>query len=216
MSDLGQPHRLILVRHGRTPHTAAGLVSGAGMDPQPALDEVGLRQAEAVARHLTQHPDAPDPATAGLFASPLMRTRQTAAAVSRLWQDRAAATDGRWAEADFGEWEGLSVPEIQGRYPGAWERMLQDPALQPPGGESWQAVRERVLDVWHEAAAGSPGGIDVVVTHLTPIRVVLQEALGMPHWAMMRLAPGPGTVTVLDRWRDGGLRVVSLGERPAT
>ena len=214
MIDLGEPHRLILVRHGRTPHTAAGLVSGAGMDPQPGLDEVGLQQAAAVARHLTEHPESPDPAGRVLVASPLLRTRQTAEAVSRLWRAPAAPTDDRWAEAHFGDWEGLGVPEIQQRSPGRWEEMLQDPALSPPGGESWLAVRERVLDAWQEAAVGAPGGVHVIVTHLTPIRVVLAEALGMPHWAMMRLAPGPGSVTVLDRWRDGGMRVVSVGERP--
>lgn len=206
-ADLGPPHRLILVRHGLTEHTVADLISGAGFDPQPSLNPEGLRQARAAAERLTREWAVE---VDQFITSPLLRARQTAAALG----DRLGAVPVQapeWSEAHFGRWEGLSVDDVVRRFPGEWEAMIGDPMLGPPEGEALDAVRRRVIDAWDSLL--SPGATSVVVTHLTPIRVVVSAALGVPHEAFGRIIARPGSLTVVDRWADGASVVVTVGER---
>lgn len=64
--------RLYLVRHGRA-------AAGWDTDPDPGLDEIGARQAVAVAARLA--PFGPLP----ILTSPLQRCRATAASLAGLW-----------------------------------------------------------------------------------------------------------------------------------
>ena len=207
-SDLAAPHRLILVRHGQTPHTAAMLISGAGFQPEPELDPSGQAQARAAGRRLAEF----DVTIDEVFASPLLRAQQTASIIAGGLGIRQVVTAGPWSEAHFGDWEGLSVAEVVDRFPGSWETMIADPANHPPGGESLTEVRTRVVAAWRSVAR--PGRTTLVVTHLTPIRIVVAEALATPHEAFPRVMAGPGSITVIDRWADGGVAVMTLGERP--
>jgi len=207
-SDLGAPHRLILVRHGQTAHTVAQRISGAGFRPEPELDEVGGQQARSAARRLAQLEGRIDEA----LASPMLRAGQTARAILDHLDLPVAITSPNWSEADFGDWEGMTVAEVMARYPGAWETMIGDPELGPPRGESLADVRRRVLAAWREVVV--PARTTLVVTHLTPIRIVVAEALGAPHEAFGRVIAAPGSITVVDRWADGGSVVVAVGERP--
>jgi broad specificity phosphatase PhoE len=202
------PHRLILVRHGQTVHTAEFRVSGAGFRPEPELDADGERQAHQIGRHLAQQEAPIDE----VLVSPMLRAQQTAGAILAELGGRGMVLADDWAEAHFGDWEGLAVPDIVERYPGAWESMLDDPDRAPPGGESLTQVRQRVLAAWDRQAA--PGRTTLVVTHLTPIRVVLAHALSTPQSAFSRMVALPGSVTIVDRWADGGAAVLAMGERP--
>lgn len=203
-----QPHRLILVRHGQTVHTAQFRISGAGFRPEPILDEAGMQQAHAIGEHLARQQIRIDE----VLTSPLVRARQTAAAMLEHLAAGELTLAEPWSEAHFGAWEGMSVPEVVERFPGAWEAMLRDPDLAPPGGESLAQVRHRVLAAWDQRAA--PGRTTLVVTHLTPIRIVVARALSTPQEAFARVVALPGSVTIVDRWPDGGTALLALGERP--
>src|SRR5438105_1047082 len=68
--------RIYLVRHGRA-------AADWGSHVDPGLDEVGRAQAEAMSERLAANGPLP------LIASPLRRTRETAAALERRWETRA-------------------------------------------------------------------------------------------------------------------------------
>ena len=68
--------RIYLVRHGRA-------AAGWGAHVDPGLDDVGRAQAEAMAKQLAAKGPLP------LIASPLRRTRETAAALERQWKTEA-------------------------------------------------------------------------------------------------------------------------------
>lgn len=202
------PHRLILVRHGQTAHTAEFRVSGAGYRPEPELDVEGRQQADRIGQHLARQQAPIDE----VLVSPMLRAQQTAEAIVSRLQTAKATVAADWSEAHFGEWEGLGVAEIVQRFPGAWEAALDDPDLAPAGGESLTAVRQRVLAAWDRHVV--PGRTTMVVTHLTPIRAVLAHALDIPQSSFARLVALPGSVTIVDRWSDGGASVLAVGERP--
>jgi len=95
---------IIIVRHGRTEFNATGRLQGRTDNP---LDEVGLAQAEVVARYL-QPELLPDTL---FICSPLLRARQTATAIV----ERAGSSyeiDERWIELDYGAYEGLRQAEV--------------------------------------------------------------------------------------------------------
>lgn len=200
----------MLIRHGQTAHTVGRLISGAGYRPEPPLDAAGHAQAAAAADRLAQSGISID----DFVASPLLRARQTAAVIADRLGIHPPGTAEQWAEAHFGAWEGRTVEQVLQQEPGAWETMVSDPRNAPPGGESLVDVRARVLQHWAELVL--PGRTTVVVTHLTPIRVVVAEALATGHEAFARVLVLPGSITVVDRWADGGVALIALGERPIT
>lgn len=206
--DLAAPHRLVLIRHGQTEHTVDRRISGAGYRPEPELDAEGLTQAAAAADRLARWGITVD----DFVTSPMLRARQTADVIAaRLGLDAPVAAEA-WSEAHFGDWEGLTVEQVMRRHPGAWEAVMGDPGGAPPGGESLHDVRLRVTANWSERAR--PARTTVVVTHLTPIRIVVALALATPHEAFPRVLAMPGSMTVVERWTDGGTALITLGERP--
>lgn len=208
--DLADPHRLVLIRHGQTSHTAARRISGAGYRPEPGLDDMGREQASAAAQRLLRSGVAVD----DFVVSPLLRAQQTAAVIGERLGLPGASLEADWSEAHFGSWEGLTAAEVSARQPGAWQAMIGDPAVPPPGGESLLQVRARVLARWRASAV--PGRTSLVVTHLTPIRIVLADTLGVPDEKFMQLLAAPGSITIVDSWSDGGAAVITMGERPIT
>ena len=119
---------LILVRHGRTPANAAGLLQGR-LDQD--LDEFGQAQAVAVAQYVRENY-----AVDAVIASPLLRAQQTAAAFGLPIE-----TDERWIELSYGEYEGTLHTDVPST---VWQRWRDDPTFTPEGGESLAMLDERV------------------------------------------------------------------------
>ncbi len=214
--ESGEPTTLVLIRHGRTPLTEAGRFSGRdGEDPE--LSEAGRQDAALAAEVVAGlgRPGAllPDlAAPAAIVTSPMLRTRQTAEAV----RDRLAGVRGRtgdagssgpivdeeWIEAGFGAWEGLTYAELERSHREQLRSWQGSMDVAPPGGESLRDVIDRVRRAQQRVLASHSGKTVVVVTHATPVRVVLQQALDAGPAAMWRLRITPGALTAVRFWDD--------------
>jgi broad specificity phosphatase PhoE len=163
--------RIVFARHGRT----AGNVSKA-LDSRPPgmpLDEVGLAQAEDLARRL-----AAEPVTA-VYASRATRAQQTAAPVAAAHDLPVVLIDGV-QEADCGDLDGATDPASHERFQDVYEAWLNDEFdARLPGGESALEVRARFVAAV-EAVAGLGTGPDtvVVVSHGAAIRLGVGALLG--------------------------------------
>jgi broad specificity phosphatase PhoE len=150
---------LVLVRHGQTDANARGLLLGRA---DPPLSELGRRQASALATRV--------PPDARVVASPLQRTRQTAAAFGR-----PVELDDRWIELDYGAYDGRPVADVPAD---VWMEWRADPHFVPAGGESLAMLGTRVRaacdDLLEEARAHDV----VVVSHVSPIKAAIGWALG--------------------------------------
>ncbi len=204
---------VLLIRHGRTPLTEAGRFSGRGGE-DPELSGAGrqdaARVAEAVARLGSPGGLLPDvvPPSA-VISSPMARTRQTAAAVA----DRCGLPveiDEEWIEAGFGAWEGLTYGEISRRYPAELAVWQGSSTVAPPGGESLDEVVERVGAALRRVLRAQAGRTVVVVTHATPVRVVLQHALDARVAALWRLRITPASLSVVRFWDDDNAEVATV------
>ena len=143
---------LLLVRHG---HTRDNTVDDGARLPgwhAPPLSPLGARQARLLAISLRSE------RVAALYTSTLTRARQTAAPLAAtLGLDPTDAPDLR--EISCGDLEGLSLAEVQRRFPGLWQRNLSqsDADFRWPGGESYRELRRRVLGCVASIAARHPG-----------------------------------------------------------
>lgn len=193
--------RVLLVRHGQTAMSIDRRFSGHG---DPELTELGERQASAtsdVIKRLTTN-DAGESTIRAIVSSPLSRCLGTA---SRLASSTGVelSVDTGLIETDFGEWEGLTFGEAAARDPELHRAWLGNPALAAPGGESFDDVAARVLPTLDKWTRRAEGGTLVVVSHVTPIKLVLREALaGGPEFAY-RLHLDLSQISELRRYGDG-------------
>ncbi|WP_376771115.1 bifunctional RNase H/acid phosphatase [Rhizomonospora bruguierae] len=196
------PTRLVLVRHGKTAMTERRRYSGRGDVP---LSAAGRVQARAAARRVR----ALLPSITAVVSSPLSRCLQTAGAIAG---DAEVTTDPDLIECDFGEWEGLTFAEARERWPGEQEAWLRSTAAAPPGGESFQAVAERVRAAAARIRAAHPGGSVVVVSHVSPIKLLLRDALAAGDAFLHRLYLDAAGVSVVDSWPDGNVAVRTVND----
>lgn len=195
----GDATRLLLVRHCETEAAMRGRCYGR-LDVR--LSPEGRRQAEALGSALADVP------LVAVYASPLARALDTAAAIAPRHGLEAIAVDGL-RELDFGELEGLAYDEIRAERPGLYREWMEAPAsVRLPGGESFGDLRARVLPVVSEIRARYEGEVVALVAHGGVVRVVLADALGLPDGAVFRVGQSPGGLSVID-W-TGGAPVVPL------
>ncbi|GAA1988005.1 bifunctional RNase H/acid phosphatase [Nocardiopsis rhodophaea] len=197
------PTRLILLRHGQTPMSVERRFAGVG---DIELTPTGHEQARAAARRLAERGDVDV-----IVSSPLRRTRDTAEHVARELALPVEAWSG-FAETDFGAWEGMTFGEVRERWPDEIARWLADPSVPPRGGESFAAVAERVGAARDKVLADYAGQTVLVVSHVTPIKVCLQQALLAPPEALFRMHLDVACLSEVDCYSDGPAVVRSLND----
>ena len=149
---------LYLVRHGRTDANAHGLLQGR-LDPP--LDELGHRQAAAVAERIGPVDE--------VIASSLRRAQDTAG-----YFGDDVVIDDRWIEVAYGEYEGVPVGEVP---PEVWQSWRTNREFATRGGESFGSLDARVREACEELAGRLSGRNIVVVSHVSPIKSAVSWAL---------------------------------------
>jgi ribonuclease H / adenosylcobalamin/alpha-ribazole phosphatase len=200
----GTATRLILVRHGETEYTARRLYSGVG---DPAMTPRGLAQARAAAARV-----ASTGPLAAVVTSPLSRCARTAQLVADAAGGVPVVTDADLIECDFGKWEGLTFTEVRERWPDEMRAWLAAPSVAPPGGESFDEVARRVGAALTRILSSYAGERVVVVSHVSPIKLILRDALDGGPAFLHRCYLEPAGVSTVDFWSDGGIAVRSVNE----
>jgi broad specificity phosphatase PhoE len=186
--------RLLLLRHGETVWNRERRYQGWTDTP---LSPEGLVQAEAAARELKEH------AFAAVYASPLQRARDTAAAIAAP-HGLEVETDPAFKELGFGQWEGLTLDEARAGFPTLYDGWATTPHLvSPPGGESLAQARDRVLAGLERLRAGHPDEIVCLVAHGIPVRILILEVLGLGLdriWSLHSAPTGISELEFRDDW----------------
>ena len=201
----GTPTRLIVVRHGETELTASKRYSGRGDVP---LSERGAAQIRAGAVRVAQMA----PTVAAVVSSPLARCRASAAILAQSLGNPPVTFDDDLIECDFGAWEGLTFAEVRERWPAELDRWLGSPAQAPPDGESFRAVGLRVRRAVARLRDGYPNQSVLVVSHVSPIKLLLRDALAAGDAFLHRLYLDPAGLSIVDLWPDGGIAVRAVND----
>jgi probable phosphoglycerate mutase len=197
--------RLILVRHGETGMNREGRYSGRGDVP---LSPRGVAQAEATAARVV----ALAPAVTAVVTSPLSRCTRTARLIAAAAGRLPVTVDEDLTECDFGAWEGLTFAEVRQRWPAELDAWLGDPTVAPPEGESFRQVATRVSRAVERLLERGPGRTVVVVSHVSPIKLLLRDALAARDAMLHRLYLDPAGVSLVDYWPDGGVAVRAVND----
>ena len=193
ISARGEPTVTLLLRHGQTPMSVQKRYAGRTDAP---LTDTGVRQAVAAAKRLA-------PAgIAAIVTSPLQRAVRTAEEVAAATGVPVLADDG-FRETDFGAWEGLTFAEVRERWPSEVTRWLADPDVAPPGGESFTQVSERVTAALHRVLASRERQAVLIVSHVTPIKMLVAAALLAPSAALYRMHLDVAALCEIDWYADG-------------
>jgi len=196
------PTVVVLVRHGSTLLTEQRRVSGRyGADPE--LSERGLAEAAAAAAcQDVQNADV-------VISSTMRRSKQTARAIADA-QGLDVIVDPQWDETDFGEWDGMTAPEVIKKWPREFAAWNDSPDAAPPGGESIRFVERRVIAARDELLKRFPGKRIVLVSHGDPLRVLLRSVLGSGGEMQRRIHVDPASRTLLRYRADGVSEVLAV------
>lgn len=197
--------RLVLVRHGETELTAQRRYSGRGDVP---LSADGLAQAGAAGRRVA----ALTASVTAVVSSPLSRCTATAEAIAGATGGPPVVVWPDLIECDFGQWEGRTFAEVRERWPAELDAWLSSTEVAPPGGESFAAVSRRVRRAVKQLLKTYPGETVVVVSHVTPIKLILRDALAADDAILYRLYLDPAGISVVDTWPDGGVAVRTIND----
>lgn len=197
--------RLILVRHGETERTVRKHYSGRGDVP---LTERGRAQARATAARVATLA----PSVAAVVSSPLSRCTATAEAIAAQVGNPPVRTDDDLIECDFGVWEGHTFAEVRERWAAELDAWLASTRVAPPKGESFVTVAERTGRAVDRLRSAYPGETVVVVSHVSPIKLVLRDALAAGDAFLHRLYLDTAGISVLDLYPDGGVAVRSVND----
>jgi broad specificity phosphatase PhoE len=160
------PTTIVLVRHGETDWNRERRYQGHADTP---LNDDGRRQALALADALRGE------GLGIVYTSPLRRASETARIVAGELGLEAHALEAL-REIDVGDWQGLTVDEVQARYPeqlhDAWHSGW-------PNGETHAELDARVLPALLDLGHRHAGDHVLGVTHAGPIRSALAAAAGL-------------------------------------
>ena len=165
---------ILLTRHGHTERSEPEQYLGQTVDT--ALDERGRASAARLGERLA------DVRIDRIVASPLTRAAETARIVAR---GRHVDVDPRMAELNYGKWEGLTLEQIDEKYPGERELYDADPASYHVGGaENGRQVAKRLRSLIDELLewAETGGGAEpccLLVGHSSVNRVLLAMVMGV-------------------------------------
>lgn len=178
-----------------------------GRAPGLHLADEGMAQAEAVAERLAvlKKVDA-------IYASPLERTRETAAPIGRRLKLKVTPDKGL-LECDFGDWTGAELKSLN-KLP-EWRGVQQHPSgFRFPGGESFREMQARIAATVDTLRARHPGQTVIVVSHADPIKVAVADAAGTHLDLFQRVVISPCSVTAIAYSNSGPylLTVNSTGD----
>ena len=204
---------VLLVRHGTTPTTGQVL---PGRAPGLHLAEKGQEQAAAVAQRLADWATAPPPAPAprskaapgrsaprvtAVYASPLERTRETAAPIAAALGLKVKVERGL-VECDFGEWTGAELKKLM-KLP-EWTTVQRYPSgFRFPAGESFTGMQARMVTTIADLCRRHPGEAVVAVSHADPIKAAVADAMGSHLDLFQRIVVSPCSVTAISYGATG-------------
>jgi broad specificity phosphatase PhoE len=183
--------RILLIRHGATVLSAEDRFAGS---TDVELSDEGRHQAKCLGARLASEQ------LAAVYASPMRRTRETAALICTPHAALAASEVPALREIDHGHWEGLSRREVEQRFRSEYDAWELDPfTVAPRAGEPAISVMARAVPAVHDIVQSWPNATVAIVSHKATIRLILASFLGIdPRGYRDRLDQSPACLNVLD------------------
>lgn len=201
----GTGTRIILIRHGQTAWN-----QGAGEERfrgriDLSLDTMGHRQAEAIALRLQKQE------VAAVYASPLLRTRQTIAPLAARYSLPVTAHDGL-LDIDYGQFHGLTHSSAQADFPELYAQWRSSPSqVHFPGGERLADIQTRLVSLLAEMRARHPAQTVILLGHQIVNKVLACTMLGLDLDQIWRIGQDTAALSVY-QWTRHGWRTLCIND----
>ena len=183
--------RLYLTRHGEVVNH--GIYNG---HKDVDMTATGLGQMERLRNRLI------DRNLSAVYCSDLMRTKKGAARVAEP-HGIVPEEIPQFRELHFGRWQGLTLAEVQEKYPDDFPQWMKNlSTFRIPGGESFQDLSHRALPKLEELIGMHRGGEFAVVCHGVLNRIILAEALQLSYDSLLRIEQDYGCLNIIDYYPD--------------
>lgn len=201
-----QATRIIAIRHGETAWNVDTRLQG---HTDIGLNARGHWQAKRVAIALAGED------IHAIYSSDLSRASITAQAIAQHntgLTEKTVPTHAGLRERGFGMFEGLTRAQITTNFPEASKRWhTRDPHFVPPGGESLQQLRERIVNTVAELASRHLGQQIMIVAHGGVMDALYRLATQLDWNAPRTWALGNAAINRL-LWTPNGLTLVGWAD----
>lgn len=187
---------LYLTRHGETIWNRLGKTQGI---QDTSLTDLGRIQAKKLGQQLKKNNNIN-----AIYCSDLLRARETAEIIGKEISIEPTSSP-LLREVAFGNWEGLSIPEIEERYPGQLARWRNELTFAPEGGESLLAVQDRIVSfikMIKEKHQNSDDNI-LIVSHAATTKVIILSLIGIPLSLLTHFKISQASLSLLNVQQDG-------------
>jgi len=173
--------KIFFCRHGETDWNLAHKLQGLTDIP---LNNAGREQAQCIAEALKPKQ------LAAVWTSPLLRARDTAAAVASA-VGLELRVDERLRERNLGVMEGRTGQQVEAEFPAVWAAWKALEALPPEGEAEPEAeVVQRVEAAMFDIAATYPGRTVAMVAHGAVLRCLCRKTFGNASISTFSVGPG--------------------------
>ena len=188
----------LLIRHGQVPtQDRIGLRAALG------LSERGQAQVRALAERLRRFE------IATVFASPLLRTKETAQIITN-GREIPLIAESSLIEVNHGDWENRSFEELAEEP--VWKRFNTfRGGTRIPGGEMMIEVQARIVTFLERISNEFRDRTMALVTHADVIRAAVCHYAGIPLDLSLRVEISPASLSILEI-ADWGARLVRLND----
>jgi alpha-ribazole phosphatase/probable phosphoglycerate mutase len=190
-------NRLYLIRHGQINgyenfpvygHTDVDLTETGVLQMKQMADRLRLVELKAI------------------YASDLKRSTTSARLIAQ-YHDVPSLFLPELREMYFGDWEGLTLSEIQSRFPDELQKRQADVVNYkiPGGGESVGHFSKRITSCFERILAEQGGNDIAMVVHSGVNRIILCKALGLDLTQMFNIHQDYGCLNIIDYFPDSTL-----------
>ncbi len=185
--------RIYLIRHGETANAHKICLNGHF---DVSLSKKGLSQIEDIAQILSKKP------IKAIYSSDLQRTKTGAEIIANHHSLNPIFTPDL-RELSFGNWEGMSVEELNAQFPGELDKRVKSTStFKADGGESFQQLHDRVIPKFLEIVNNHPNETIVIMSHGGVNRTILAHLLEFPIDNLFRIAQEYAAINIIQYYPD--------------
>ena len=194
--------KVYVVRHGQTAWNLGEVFRGRADIP---LDETGKQEVHLAGEALK------DETLHAIYSSPLLRSMETAENIAKF-HNLSVTPLPAIIDISYGQWEGVSLAEVQQKFPDLYALWLQEPhKVRFPQGETLAEVRIRTLKALDNLVARHGDENIVLVAHRVPNKVICCALLGLDNSHFWRIQQDTAS-TNLFRYQNGQWLVSFLND----
>ena len=194
--------RIYLIRHGETTNAEKICFNG---HYDVDLSNNGLKQSLCIAEALKITP------IKAVYSSDLKRAQIGAKCIADKHNLRHIPYK-ELRELAFGDWEGLSIADINRKYPERLKERLNNLELfHVEGGESFFQLRDRVIPKFKTIIAEHPDDTIVILCHGGVIRIILAHILEISVKNLFRMNQPYASVNIIQYYKEGDPVVELMG-----